>query len=322
MKRIAVGRRLVLRALVACILSTGSSTIAAAADAVFPIGSRIGLVPPPGLTASTAFSGFEDRNNGAFIRLVTLPGQAFDEIKQTLSNDALSKQGIAVEQREDLATAKGPAILLVARQSAQTMAIKKWLLIALIDGITAMVSFEMPDRPPHPYSDRVIRQTLASLTVRPTVPVEEQLSLVPFKVSELAGMRVVRVAPGVAIQLTDGPSDTLSAFEQPHMVISVSPGGPERIEERGNFARDVLRNLPPMKDVQIVSAEPMRVGGQAGYEVRAEGKSPQDGAELQIVQWLRFGTAGYLRIVGIAPKEKWAPTFTRFRAIRDGLDPK
>jgi len=63
-----------------------------------------------------------------------------------------------------------------------------------------------------------------------------------------------------------------------------------------------------------------RIGGQPGYEVRAEGKSPQDDADIQIVQWLRFGTGGYLRILGIAPKQNWIPAFTRFRAVRDGLE--
>jgi hypothetical protein len=31
-----------------------------AADPVFPLGSRIGLVPPPGLVQSRTFEGFED----------------------------------------------------------------------------------------------------------------------------------------------------------------------------------------------------------------------------------------------------------------------
>jgi hypothetical protein len=43
---------------------------------------------------------------------------------------------------------------------------------------------------------------------------------------------------------------------------------------------------------------------------------------MQIVQWLRFGTGAYLRILGIAPKQNWTPTFTRFRAVRDGLSPR
>jgi hypothetical protein len=56
--------------------------------------------------------------------------------------------------------------------------------------------------------------------------------------------------------------------------------------------------------------------------VRALGKDPQTNAEIEIVQWLRFGTGAYLRILGLAPKEHWTESFSRFRAVRDGLEPR
>jgi len=322
MNRRPAGRRLLLGLLVAGVLSAALPMPAAAADVVFPLASRIGLVPPPGLQASTAFSGFEDRKNGIYIRLIALPGKAFAEIEKTMTTDALRKQGMMVEKRENFALANGKATLLIARQQAKTMAIRKWLMIASVDDITAMVSFETPDKATAAYPESAVRAALASLEVRATVPVEEQLALVPFKVTEFAGLRLVRVVPGVAIQLTEGPRDTLEALEQAHLVISIAPGGPQRTGDRDQFARTALSGLPPMKEVRIISAEPMRIGGQSGYEVRAQGKAPNDGSDMQIVQWLRFGTGAYLRILGIAPKENWTPTFTRFRAVRDGLSPR
>jgi hypothetical protein len=72
----------------------------------------------------------------------------------------------------------------------------------------------------------------------------------------------------------------------------------------------------------MVSAESMRIGGQPGHEIRAEGRSPQNDAEIEIVQWLRFGTGAYLRILGFGPKQSWTDHFTRFRAVRDGLEPR
>jgi hypothetical protein len=48
----------------------------------------------------------------------------------------------------------------------------------------------------------------------------------------------------------------------------------------------------------------------------------QSGADIEIVQWLRFGTGAYLRILGVAPKENWTSAFMRFRAVRDGLEPR
>src|SRR5262245_49618504 len=91
-------------ALLAALVVTAVLPVAAlAAEAVFPIASRLGLVPPAGLTPATSFPGFEDTQNNAFVRLIALPDAAYAEIEKTMTNDALKKQGMAVEKRESLA---------------------------------------------------------------------------------------------------------------------------------------------------------------------------------------------------------------------------
>jgi hypothetical protein len=322
MNRCAVGRRVALGLFVACVLSAALPASIAMAEAVFPLASRIGLVPPAGLKASHTFSGFEDRQNSVFIRLISLPGKAFAEIEKNMTNDALRKQGVSLDQREAFALAAGKAILLTARQRTNSGPIRKWLLIASLGDITALVSFEVPNKSVAHYPEKAIRRALASVTVRASVPVDEKLALLPFKMTEMAGLRLVRVVPGVAIQLTEGPKDTLEALEQAHLVISIAPGGPRRTSDRDTFARAALSGLPPLKAVHIVSAEPMRIEGQPGYEIRAEAKAPKDGTDIQIVQWLRFGAGAYIRILGIAPKQNWTETFMRFRSVRDGLAPR
>ena len=317
-----LNRPSILRFLTVCAVLSALLTPAAAADAMFPIGSRLGLVPPPGLKPATAFPGFENPESGVFVRLVALPGAAFPEIEKTMTNEALKKQGMTVEKRESLSLGGGSAILAIVRQQTAGGRIRKWLMIAPIDNLTALVSLEMAAKAPAPYPDAVIRTALTSLATRPEVPVEEQLALVPFKIGNMGGMRLVRVVPGVAAQFTNGPKDTLEASEQPHLVIAATPGGPQQPGDRDKFARNALSGLPPYKDVRIVNSEPMRIGGPPGHEVRARGKDPNTGEEIEIVQWLRFGSGAYLRMLGLAPADKWNESFTRFRAVRDGLEPR
>ena len=295
---------------------------APAAEAIFPLASQIGLVPPPGLTASTSFPGFEDQENNVFVRLVALPGNAYAEIEKTMTNDALRKQGMTVEKREHLTLPSGKALLLFARQDADSVRLRKWLLIAPFGELTALVSFEVPSKASARYPDAAIRASLATVAVRAVIPDAEKLALLPFKIGDLAGMRLVRVVPGVALQLTDGPKDSLDAYGQPHLVISATTGGPQQARDRDHFARLTLSGLPPLKEVRIVNSEPMRIGGQPGYETRAEGKAPQDDSDIVIVQWLRFGTGAYMRILGLTPKKDWTHNFMRFRAVRDGMEPR
>jgi hypothetical protein len=320
--RLSLTSAAILKVLAACAVLACLPLPAFAADAIFPTASRLGLVPPFTLKPSTAFPGFEDERNHVYLRLVALPAAAFPTMEKTLTNDALRKEGMTVEKRETPTVGGANAILAVVRQDTKAGRLRKWLLIAPIEGMTALVSLETPFPVPAGYPDDVIRTTLLSLTTRPNVPADEQLKLVPFQVGDLAGLRLVRVVPGVAVQFTEGSKDGLEATDQPQLVISASPGGPADTRDRDQFARDAMSGLPPLKEFRITSAEPMRIGGQPGYEVRAQAKDVQNGAEIEIVQWLRFGTGAYLRIIGFAPKDKWGEMFTRFRAVRDGLEPR
>jgi hypothetical protein len=321
-------RRLALRwlpvlAALAAMLMPAQSLWAQTAGALFPLGSRLGLVPPPGMVLSQTFQGFEDTQNNVFIRVIAMPEQAYAEIEKTMTNPALKKQGMTVEKRESFALSASKGVLIVARQEANDLRFRKWLLIAPVANLTALVSVEVSDAAKDAYSAAAIRAALASLTHRPIIPVDEQLSMVPFRIGNLAGLRLARVVPGVAVQLTDGPKDDFEAIKQPHLVISVAQGGPQQSSDRDSFARLALGGgMPPFKDVHILGSETMRIGGQPGHEMRAEAKDAKTGTEVEIVQWLRFGTGAYLRIIGFAPKQSWTPTFTRFRAVRDGLEPR
>ncbi len=178
-----------------------------------------------------------------------------------------------------------------------------------------MIEVDVPDAALAVYSDTAIRQALASVSFRP-MPIQEQLGLLPFKVNQLAGFRVVRVLPAGVVIMTDGPSDDLR--KQPYVTISIGGGAPEQADDRARFARDLLMSSP-LRDLSLQSAEPMRIGGLPGYEIRAQAKGLND-EPLLLVQWMRFGGGNFLRVVGVGRKDDWNALFTRFRAVRDGID--
>ena len=147
--------------------------------------------------------------------------------------------------------------------------------------------------------------------------------MVPFKVGDLAGLRLVRVVPGVAAQFTDGPKDTLEATEQAHLVIAAASGGPAESRDRDQFARDAMSGLPPFKDMRIVNAEPMRIGGQPGLRGAGAGQGCRKPAPTsRSCNGCGSAPAPICASWASRPKDKWTDTFTRFRAIRDGLEPR
>jgi hypothetical protein len=69
-------------------------------------------------------------------------------------------------------------------------------------------------------------------------------------------------------------------------------------------------------------SEPIRIDGMPGYETRIDATSGKDNTAVTVVQWLRFGNSNALRIIGSAPRDQWSSAFPRFRAVRDGIQPR
>ena len=97
-------------------------------------------------------------------------------------------------------------------------------------------------------------------------------------------------------------------------------GWEQSLAHRDAFARDLFSAIPNLKDVHINSAEPLRIGGQPGHQVMAVGKDVRTGNDINIVQWLRFGSGAYIHMIGVAPSSAWIQNYARFRQVRDGID--
>lgn len=358
---------------------------ARAADPVFPPGSRIGLVPPPGMVTSDSFAGFADPEKNAAILIATLPATAYSQLDKTLDVEELHKQGITLEKREPMRLGIGKGFLLIGRQAAGREHYRKWLLVVAAGDITALVSVQIPESDAA-YPPNVVRAALATLAVRPSVPEQEQLGLLPFTVGDLAGFHVDAVLPGRALVLsaatdetskdaskeapkdssTEGAKDAFreapkdsslegaktsskeapkdssiegaktSSKEAPkdssketiahrlaaRLLITATPGGPAEADDRGNFARTSFAEIAGIKDVRITMSEPLRIGGQSGYQTMAEAKDTRSGIDVMVVQWLRFGSGGFLQMTGIARADVWTSTLSRLRAVRDSIQPK
>src|SRR5262245_23613225 len=106
---------MVPKLLIALALALGAVP-AAAADAAYPPGSRIGLVPPPGMVTSKSFFGYEDPENNAAIILLALPAQAYADLDKSVTADALKRQGVTLETREDVPLSIGTAFLVTGQQ--------------------------------------------------------------------------------------------------------------------------------------------------------------------------------------------------------------
>ena len=177
---------------------------ARAAEPTYPPGSRIGLTPPAGLAPSGTSSATR-------IPTTTSPSSwsrfrpGLRESRQVRHRRCAQATRPDVEAREAVPLPSGPAFMVIGRQEMEATKLRKWILVASSPALTALVTVQIPEAAKALYPDDAIRAALATVAIRTTVPVEEQLGLVPFKVGELAGFRIGGVLPGRAVMLSDAP---------------------------------------------------------------------------------------------------------------------
>ncbi len=205
---------------------------------------------------------------------------------------------------------------------------RKWLLVAEASDLTALVTVQVPEQD-SAYSDRVVRAALATLSVRQKVPDTEQLGLLPFAIGDLAGFHVDGVLRGRAVMLGDVQDESLkdsanASEEGPraHLLIAAVPGGPTELDDHANFAKLSFNEIGGIRNVHMTVSEPLRINGQSGYQIMAEAKDARSGGDVMVVQWLRFGSGGFLQMVGIARADSWTGILARLRTVRDSVELK
>jgi hypothetical protein len=307
-------RVLTVAALLIATLRPGS-----AADATFPPGLRFGLAPLVGLARAKSFSGFESDDQRVKVLMTELPADAYNEVSNVFKNNPAGAGGVKPEKIE---TPAGTAYYTAetAKDGADT--VRRYSMIVSGGTFSGYVAVQVPENVIKIYTDDAVRQMFASVAVRKDVPLDEQLGLMPFNLTNLSSFKNVRtLAPGAALVLAD--SDEGKGFEAaPFMVIGLLPVTPPQPDDRARFAQQAATTIPGVRDARITMSEPIRIDGQAAYETRIDATSGKDNTPVTVVQWLRFGGPNMLRIIGSAPRDQWSSAFPRFRAVRDGIQPR
>lgn len=290
-----------------------------AADPTYPPGLRIGLVPIQGLVVSKTFPGFETEDHGVKVLIAELPPAAYGEVEHAFKTGSFPGGANAIKP-ESLQTSAGAGFYTVESVKDGADTVRRFSMIVSGGTFSGYVAAQVPERAANTFSDDAMRQMFASTVVRKEVPVEEQLALLPFKITELSAFKNVRtLAPGAAILLADGDEET-GIEASSYMVIGTVGSAPAQPEDRGRFAQQAAGQIPGLRDGRITMSEPLRIAGSPGYETRVEATSGKANTPVTVVQWLRFGSGNQaLRIIASAPRDDWSKAFPRFRAVRDGI---
>lgn len=309
-----------IRPLAALALLAVTALPAFAADAVFPPGLRLGMVPLIGLNTAKTFPGFESEDGNVKVLITELPPAAYGEVVSAFNSNPAGASGV---KQDKIETPAGLAYFTTESGKAGDTPVKRYSMIVPGAGFSGYVAVQIPENATKIYTDEAVRQMFASTVTRKEVSVDEQLSRMPFKITDLADFKNVRtLAPGSSVILADGDEST--GFEpKPFMILGLIGATPQQADDRARFAQEAALQIPGVRESRVTMSEPIRINGQQGFETRIDGVSGKDRTPVTVVQWIRFSSGGAsLRIIASAPRDQWAAAFTRFRAVRDGIQPK
>lgn len=308
-----------IRPLAALALLVVSVFPALAADAIYPPGLRLGMVPLVGLNTAKTFPGFESEDGSVKVLITELPPAAYGEVVAAFNANPAGSNGVKPDKIE---TPAGLAYFTTESGKAGETPVKRYSMIVPGAGFSGYVAVQVPEQASKIYTDEAVKQMFATAVTRREVSAEEQLGLMPFKITELSGFKDIRtLVPGASIILADGNES--SGYEsKPFMILGMIGATPQAADDRARFAQEAALQIPGVRETKLTMSEPIRINGQPGFETRIDGVSGKDKTPVTVVQWIRFGGGTSLRIIASSPRDQWSDAFTRFRAVRDGIQPK
>src|SRR5262249_33856868 len=162
----------------------------------YPPGSRIGLAPPAGMVTSKNFFGYEDPSNNAAIILLALPAQAYADLDKSVTADALKRQGVTLETREDVPLSIGKAFLVTGHQGGENHKTRKLILGAGPAAPDGVVPGAVPGPAETPQSEPAVPAAAPAPRHPESRPGRGTLRPAPLKGNRAPGFSVGRGGPG------------------------------------------------------------------------------------------------------------------------------
>jgi len=211
-----------------------------------------------------------------------------------------------------------PAVLVTANQkSKHGFLLRKWLLAVREPTLTMFIVVQSIETP-RGYTDAAIRRMLNSVVARPIVPIEAEMTELPFKISDRAGFRPVRMDLH-QIVMTEGLSDDLHLFQQPVIRIAFAPVTPPRLSDKPDFPANLLKLDKQFKDVTIQQSQPFQYQGRQRHEIVARAKDAATGKPVILIQILEFDLLGLLQVNAVTRPSDKDDHLPRFRTLADGI---
>jgi len=255
-------------------------------------GSKISLIPPPEFSVATNFLGFQHTATNSSIMILDVPGP-YAEIAKSLTTENLLKQGVIVQEIEQITMNGLPSMLITGQQTAYDLDFKKFTLVFGTDKESIMINGIVPLAD----SSRTewVKKSVLS-TVYDAAKVLNPLDAVDFQVSTLdTDFVFAKSMSNMLIYNRDGKVPVETA-DKASLVVAKAISK-VAIPDKKEYAINRIKILP-VQISKIFETNPIEINGLEGFEIIAEGVNRKTGEKEQAYQVMLFKDSTYYILFG------------------------
>jgi hypothetical protein len=272
--------------------------------------SRIALEVGGSFMASRRFSGFLDENSGVSFVTSEMPASAFDGVK-AIGDDpaAFSQHGITITQKSVLPGREGEYVYITGQQRSGSATIVKFLLILRQNGITGMITVNVPQvaLATGQITRSQIENVLTTAKVVPKLLREEE----KFGFDYLGPFKAALQGPSKVYNLTGTPPEQFAS--EPLFVVSIDHSDTLRPELA---AQQSFKMIGGFRNHMIRAEESVNIDGLSGHSIIGVADEVKTGKPVGIYfVMLARKIGGYYVMIGAAPAQDMQEYLNEFKKM-------
>jgi hypothetical protein len=272
-------------------------------------GTKVSLIPPPGFTKATSFTGFQQTQDGLSIMVNEIPGP-YEEIVKGLTPEAFKTKGVTIQSKEVLVISSQTCLLYIAEQEAQGYTYSKLMLVfgdhkstIMINGMCLKV---MKDEL------AAIKKSILSMVYNAKLEVKPEDRAVCEVDVTGTKLKAAKSMSAAMLYSVDGNVPTKSS-DKTSFIVAPSLGE-GYIGDHKLFAIQRIEKLPMTSDLKIESTIEVTIASMKGYEIIAYGIDDNTGKKALTYQVMLFKGNQYYLMIGKA-KDDFPTNLELFKKI-------
>ncbi|MGD9802710.1 MAG: hypothetical protein AB7E81_18355 [Hyphomicrobiaceae bacterium] len=264
--------------------------------------SRVVIDLPDGYKPARLFTGFLNEAAGASLIVVEMPGEAYEQLANGLTPEALAAKGIMKAEAGKLDRIE-PYLYMRGEQMSGQGPVAKFMVAFKRHGVTALVTANVQKASIEAGTVTAadIEHMFTTATIAATAPPARDV----FSLGYLGPFRPAGKILGASRAYTlDGKFEPSKAGVKRALLLVAPSLDLRPVTDAEAQAKALFKGLPGLKDTHVLNLRSIEIAGVPAIEIVGKAVDKDEGGEVSLYQVLVLPPrGGYYRLLGQVPMD-------------------